>query len=345
MAFSKIQNPKGRNYPMALMKTSSSLAVRKSPGSHFLGKILVSRVRRTSPGNILFLIVNLAALALFYDPVRTILTFSFHNELYSHIILIPLISGYLIFIRRGEIFSAKDYAFAGGAGVLLSGILIYAVGNHYAARFQQQDYLSLMALALVTFFIGGFTLSYGIRALRVAMFPLTFLVFLIPLPTLLLEKIVFFLQSGSAEVTEGLFRMIHLPLYREGFFFYLPGVTIEIAKECSGIRSSMALVILTVLLSHFFLGSFWRKVLLNVSVVPIILFKNGMRILALTLLAIYVDPSFLTNSMLHRQGGVLFFALGLAILAPILWLLIRSEKTAQSKPQVISEAKPKPGGE
>ena len=52
--------------------------------------------------------------------------------------------------------------------------------------------------------------------------------------------------------------------------------------------------------------------------------KNGIRIAVLTILAIRVDPSFLFGR-LHRDGGVVFFLIGLALLVPILWLLASSE--------------------
>jgi hypothetical protein len=58
---------------------------------------------------------------------------------------------------------------------------------------------------------------------------------------------------------------------------------------------------------------------------PVALIKNGIRIVTLTLLSIYVDPSFLTGS-LHHKGGFVFFLLALAILAPVLLLLEKSER-------------------
>jgi exosortase/archaeosortase family protein len=61
--------------------------------------------------------------------------------------------------------------------------------------------------------------------------------------------------------------------------------------------------------------------------------KNGIRIATLTLLAMYVDPGFLTGR-LHHQGGIVFFLVGLLLLAPLLWLLQRGEsrKSAVEQP-------------
>ena len=108
------------------------------------------------------------------------------------------------------------------------------------------------------------------------------------------------------------------------FFLLLPGVTIEVAKECSGIRSSMALFITCVFAAHLFLRTPWKKLILVLLSIPLALLKNGVRIVTLTLLSIYVDPSFLTGR-LHKQGGFIFFLLALAMLAPVLKLLEKSE--------------------
>ena len=110
-----------------------------------------------------------------------------------------------------------------------------------------------------------------------------------------------------------------------GFSSPCPGVTIEVAKECSGIRSSMALFITCLLAAHLFLRTAWKQFLFVLLAFPLALIKNGIRIVTLTLLSIYVDPSFLTGN-LHHKGGFVFFLLALAILAPVLMLLEKSER-------------------
>jgi exosortase len=136
--------------------------------------------------------------------------------------------------------------------------------------------------------------------------------------------VIYLLQAGSAWITAGLFDLAGVPTLRDGFVFHLPSVTIEIAKECSGIRSSIAVLIIALLLVHFGLQSFWKKSLFIVCALFVMILKNGIRIASLTLLAMYVDPGFLTGK-LHHEGGVVFFLVGLAFLIPVLCLLRRSE--------------------
>ncbi len=112
-------------------------------------------------------------------------------------------------------------------------------------------------------------------------------------------------------------------MLREGIVFHLTTVNIEVARECSGIRSSIALLILAVLAGHFVLEGVWRKLVFVLIGIALMIVKNAIRIVTLTLLANYVEPGFLFGK-LHREGGVVFFLIGLLLLWPVLWLLQRS---------------------
>src|SRR6266436_2635411 len=152
----------------------------------------------------------------------------------------------------------------------------------------------------------------------------SFLFLMVPLPKFLLEHVIHLLQTGSAWITGALFDLLGVPVLREGFVLHLARVNIEVAEECSGIRSSMALLILALLVTHFRLRSFWKKVLFLACGLFMMILKNGIRIVSLTLLAVHVDPSFLYGK-LHHEGGIIFFLLSLLLLAPLLWLLQRGE--------------------
>jgi exosortase len=209
---------------------------------------------------------------------------------------------------------------------LLAGALLYFVGRGVGAGFNQNDFTAIIALAAVVFLNGGFILSYGLPAFKAALFPLLFLVFVIPIPSTLMDGFITFLQVGSTEFVNLLFMTTGVPFLREGFVFHLPGMSVEVAKQCSGIRSSLALLITAILAGHMFLETGWKKVVLALAIVPITMFKNGIRILILTLLGTYVNPKWLTESSLHRDGGIVFFILALVLMAPILYWLRKGEK-------------------
>jgi exosortase/archaeosortase family protein len=92
----------------------------------------------------------------------------------------------------------------------------------------------------------------------------------------------------------------------------------------------LALLITSLLAGYVFLRSKWRRGILALSVVPVAIIKNGVRIVTLSLLAAYVDRGFLTGSLHHRYGGALFSVLALAALVPVLWLLQRQESSGRS---------------
>jgi exosortase len=165
---------------------------------------------------------------------------------------------------------------------------------------------------------------FGVRAARAAVFPLSLLLLMIPLPTVALNAAVRFLQQGSTEITWWLLQAAGEPSLKEGFMIYMPKLTIFVAEECSGIRSSVALFITCLLAAHMMLRSNWRRTIFVLLTFPVALIKNGIRIAALVLLSTHVDMRFMTSS-LHRDGGFVFFGIALLIMFPILKLLQRSD--------------------
>jgi exosortase len=238
--------------------------------------------------------------------------------------MIPLLSAGLIYGSRREIFAAVEGTAYGGIVVAIAGAVVCAVAQQATARWGDIDRLTAVMVAMVTLAAGLFRWCYGRQAWRAARFPMAFLVFMIPIPGGVLDKMVYFLQHGSAEVVEGLFTLLQISYLRSGMHFELPGLQIEIASECSGIRSSIALFILVVLIAHFALHSWWRKLLLAASVIPLVLFKNGLRIATLCWLAIKVNPGFLSGR-LHHGGGFVFFGLVLLVVIALSWALQRWE--------------------
>jgi len=98
-----------------------------------------------------------------------------------------------------------------------------------------------------------------------------------------------------------------------------------VAEQCSGIRSSLSLFIVSIVTGYLFLQTVSRRVILAIAVFPISVVKNALRIMTMTLLANQVDPRFLTSHWIHTSGGIPFFALALALFIPLVWMLRKSE--------------------
>lgn len=274
---------------------------------------------------LIFIFLTLPAVAVAYGPLKELLSNPVRSDYYSHILLIPLVSGFLIYRKRNRIFADAEYSLEKGFFVLMTGIIIYIAGLMLQDRLNNNDYTSIIMLSAIVFWIGGFLTTYGTTAFRFARFPMLFLIFMIPIPTSIMDQIIYVLQAGSTEVTGFLFSLTGIPAFRTGFVFQLPGITIEVAKECSGIRSSLGLFITVVLAAHFFLKTNWIKGVLILSILPITILKNGIRILTLTLLAIYVDEGFLTGGFLHKSGGFVFFLPALGLIGILLYFLRKTE--------------------
>jgi exosortase len=268
-----------------------------------------------------FIVFTLAGLALVFEPLRDLMESAKRSDYYSHIILIPFVTGYLIYSKRKDLLANPSPSYGTGGIFILLGLGLYALGFYLAKGFNFNDQVALLVFSTVVFWTGGFFLIYGWEAFRKNSFPFLFLIFMIPIPDILLSKVIYALQSASTEVSEVLFFLIGVPYLREGFVFHLPGISIEVAEVCSGIRSSLALFITSTLAGHFFLDRFWKQAVLAVVVFPVTVFKNGIRITTLSLLGAYVDSRFLTGGFLHKSGGFLFFIPALALLGLALWAL------------------------
>ncbi len=265
-----------------------------------------------------------ACALVFWVPLRSLVQLALASDTYSHILIVPFISIVLVFMEREKLFRTPGRNVSPAAALFFTGVLLGALGRKATAVLPESDWLGLTILGFLCLIWAGFLFFYGTSAFNAGLFPLMFLLLMVPLPGFLLDRFITWLQVGSADVAEWVFQLSGTPVLRQGMIFVLPRVSIEVAKECSGIRSTQALLITCLLAGHLLLRTNWRRTALLAAAVPVLIIKNGIRIATLTLLAVYVDPNFLSGR-LHHEGGFLFFTLGLLILLPLLLWLQRSE--------------------
>jgi exosortase len=143
------------------------------------------------------------------------------------------------------------------------------------------------------------------------------------------------LAARSADVTYAAFLLLGVPVVREGSVFLLPNqIAIEVAQECSGIRSSVVLLGVGMVAGPMFLRCWWTRAVLLALIVPLAILKNGLRIVTLSMLAVYADPAWL-DGWLHHQGGGVFFAITLMLLATILLGLRQWESARGTEEQMV----------
>jgi exosortase len=282
-----------------------------------------------------FALFSILSLVAFRAPLGTLVRLSVQDNRYSHIVLIPIISISLGYLQRRRVFIRPQYCLSKSMPLLAAGVAFYCLAEKRLSNLNSNDRLSIVVLAIVLIWMAGFVLCYGSQSFRAALFPWLFLLLMIPIPTVALDSIVLGLQKGSAVTTYALFKLLGVPVLWQHFKFLLPGVEIEIAKECSGIRSSLSLFITSILAGYVFLQSDWRKVVFSLFTVPVVIFKNAMRIVTISCLGVYVDAGFLQGK-LHRYGGLPFSLVSLAILVPLLFALQKGETNGSELPKVNS---------
>jgi exosortase len=304
------------------MERNSTLV---STGSEVL-RTCENNASGTGIRNVTFILLCGAGVALFHHPVTEILRSTFQNELYSHISLIPFISVYFFLMGWKKFFGEVKWDLKKGVPLLVFPVLLQWSVVSFKPELNENDSLSLMMAGLFVWIVGSFLSVFGVPSTKRAAFPLFFLALIIPFPTFIIDPVVTTFQLGSAEAAHHIFKLTGIPVFREGVEFSLPGLDIEVARQCSGIRSGIALFITAIFVGKLFLERGCSRLILAVSVFPIAMFKNGLRIATLSLLSLYVDPGFIGGSLLHKSGGTPFFVLALLFLLPVLWGLRRVEK-------------------
>jgi exosortase len=289
---------------------------------------LASRVSRTQTSvvrshNICFLVLVTAVLTSYWRNLANLVSFSFARDQYSYIVLIPVVSLALVLRGRAPVFANVSWAFLPGMSVIVLG-LAGAVISTYVWPTNSTVSLSAAAACVWALLVGTFALCYGTQAVRAALFPVLFLALMVPFPERLLDGASVLLQKASCQLTYLLITVTGTPVLRSGFVLSTPLGGIEVAEQCSGIRSTLGLLIGSIVAGHLFLRSAWKKTLLASGVIPVSIFKNALRIVTLYWLGVHTDQRFLTGE-LHRRGGIPFSALALVILGPILWLLYESD--------------------
>ena len=272
--------------------------------------------------------------AAFAQPLLTLMRYAAGSSLFSYILLVPFVSAYLLYQRRDQL--PKDYTVEFPLAILFLAVGLGALGFIYRLNFHRQgltdsDYLALVTVSFLCCLGAGGFFFLGRAWMQSAAFPLAYLIFIVPMPDALTQALETASKYASAEVANVLFHLSGTPFLREGVIFQLPNITIEVAQECSGIRSSLVLLMTSAVAANLFLRTPWRRFTLVALVVPLAILRNAFRILVIGVLCVNMGPQMI-NSPIHRRGGPLFFILSLIPLFLMLWLLRKGDaRTPQPK--------------
>jgi exosortase C (VPDSG-CTERM-specific) len=283
-----------------------------------------------------FLSVAVLSLAC-SGPLVALVRYAMKEELHSHILLIPLVSVYLAGLKRDSLPRDRRGSVAGA----VIGALIFAVAAAAvffgpalagAAPLGHRDAMVQTAACYALLLVAGGFVFLGTSWMRQLIFPFALLVFMVPLPDIVVVGSENFLMRTSAEVAHWFFQWSGTPVFRNGQVMELPGMTLEVARNCSGIRSSLVLFITSLIASYMFLSSSWHRGILVAMVIPLGILRNAFRVLVIGLLCVHVRPEMI-DSWIHHKGGPLFFAASLVpLFAVAAWFRHRERKAAGRLP-------------
>jgi exosortase len=235
----------------------------------------IPRAQHAFPGRqwrILPAVVLLLPCLYLYASVFTDLVADWwHDPDYSHGFLVPLLSFYFFWERRQQLAHTVPQPNRWGLLVLILGLTQLILGHIGAELFMTRFSMIVVIAGLVLYLFGG-------QYLRLLRFPIAFLLFMIPLPAIVLNTFTFPLQLFAAKLSTASLQLIDLPVYREGNIIFLPHVTLEIVEACSGLRSLISLLALSVVFGYLTQRHTWKICVLVLSAVPIALIANAFRI-------------------------------------------------------------------
>lgn len=276
----------------------------------------------------------IAISAAFAIPLQHLWGLARNSDLYSHTLLIPFVSLYLVWENRDRILPSEPARLLALIPLTIGSLSLVAFFTSNANPqdpVQIETYVSYSIFAYVNFIIAATCLFVGRQALRTNLFPLIFLVWMAPFPVPVKEAIQTFFQHTSADAAYWFIRLTGIPIFRHDLIFEMPTIDMEVAPQCSGIRSSLVLFITSLVASYLFLKSNWKRAALVLLVIPLGILRNGIRILVLAHLCYHIGPEMI-DSWFHKHGGPPLFVLTLAPLFIMLYLFRRSERKKAPQP-------------
>ena len=228
---------------------------------------------------LLFLVLAWLAVAALLQPTfMSMYDIWDRSETYAHGFVILPIALWLVWRDRQRLAAVPV---AGDARAFL--LIVPLALGWLAARLG--GVLVIEQYAFVAIWIAAVWLVLGPKMLRAAMFPLGFLLLMVPNGEALIQPLINF----TADFTVGAVRLAGIPVYREGPFFTMPTGEWNVVEGCSGLRYLIASITLGVLYAYLTYRTLWKRVAFSVAAIIVPVFANGMRAAMIVFIAHYSD--------------------------------------------------------
>ena len=238
-----------------------------------------------------------------------------NNADMGHGFFVPLISAFIIWQKREELLAIEPKP-------NLWGLVVVLLGGAQLIAATLGVELFLTHTAIIITLIGVIWLLRGTETLKVLAFPLFLLLFMVPIPTIVYNRITFPLQLIASRMAASALDLLGIPVLRDGNILELPHQTLSVVEACSGIRSLLSLTFLSLVYGYFFEKRIWVRVVLFASTIPIAIVANGSRV-TFTGIMTQIKPE-LAEGFFHESTGWVIFIVALIILVLFHQLIVRT---------------------
>jgi exosortase len=253
------------------------------------------------------LLILTACFAFLYRQIIVDLVYDWsRDDNYSHGFLIVPIALYLAYERRIRFASAERRPSNFGLVIVLGSLLLLFAGVLGAEYFTTR-------ISMLGIIAGSLVFLFGWPQLRIMLFPVAFLLLMIPIPAMIFNQVALPLQSLASRFAEGALAACQVPVFREGNIINLANTSIEVAEACSGIRSLMALLALGIVYGYFVEARLWLRIALALATIPVAIAANALRV-AGTGLAAHSYGASAAQGFFHTFSGWLVFLAALVML-------------------------------
>lgn len=266
--------------------------------------------RPTSPTQWSIALLGLGALALLLPTCLDLARTTWQSEEQGHGPLILAVSLWVVWQRRQELMQAAVEARPspiGGWALLLAALALYVVGRSQAILFFEVG-------ALIPALAGAAAAAFGWRFVRVLAFPLLFLVFMVPLPQMVIDSVTASLKQAVSAIAEDVLYFIGYPIARSGVVLMVGQYQLLVADACSGLNSMFSLTSLGVLYLYLTKHkSRLRNVLIVASILPIAFLANIVRVMILVLVTYHFGDE-AGQGFIHGAAGMVLFVIAIVLL-------------------------------
>jgi exosortase len=272
--------------------------------------------RSTIPG---YLAVVGLFVGLIYYPVFLDLFHVWSSDPdYGHGYLVLPISLYLIWRDRKNLLSLEVSSWRLGWIIMIFWSVMFYIGT--IGRIDTITFLSMFL-----YITGAVSVTIGKRGLLSLLFPIFFLIFMFPIPSEIYTRITNPLMLVSTIASSNILEALNLPILRDGNIITLPNYTMKVVQACSGIRSLISIMALSLLMGYLLIKSNFSRIILATLAVPIAIIGNIFRIVATALIAFYISPQ-LAEGFSHELAGIIVFVLAIILLYICFEILLWSKK-------------------